>query len=277
MKNKNHFCILMSHKINIHIQLTKNQPTMKRLLLILLLFVAYIDQTQAKVQVGVGVKVGPAFGRWNNDFFKNSKLATAGGTVNFLPGLHAGIQSRVWFNKFVGINLAAEFNMSGSKFVGTQGTVITTIIHKENQLTIPLTALVGWGNERLRIYGQVGGFFGYNINGKDKTSINNNGSTVPSSFVKADYKNVYQNIDAGIRFGGGIQVYVDKGLKHTVTFDVGYDYGFIKTFRNEEPAYFNQPQKLKIAASKLLIGVGYSYSLGKSQAEEAPKRATSFD
>lgn len=246
---------------------------MKKLVLILLLFTAYTNQSQAKVQVGVGVKVGPAFGRWNNDFFKNSKLATAGGTVSFLPGLHAGIQARVWFNKFVGINLATEFNMSGSKFVGTNGTVITTVIHKENQLTIPLTALVGWGNERLRIYGQAGGYFGYNINGKDKTSINNNGSVTPSSYIKSDYKNVYQNIDAGVRFGGGVQVYVDKALKHTVTLDITYDYGFIKTFRNQEPVYFNQPEKVQIKASKLLLGVGYAYSLGKSQAEEAPNRA----
>ena len=245
---------------------------MKKLLVILLLLGTFINQSEAKIQAGVGVKVGPAFGRWNNDFFKNSKLATAGGTVNYQTGLHAGIQARLWFNKFVGLNLGAEFNMSGSRFVGTQGVKITKVTHKENQISVPLTALVGWGNERLRVFGQVGGFFGYNISGKDNTTVNNNGSITSTGSVKADYKALYQNIDAGLRLGGGIQVYVDKKLKSCVTFDINYDYGFIKTFRTEEPAYFSQPEKLKITSSKLMIGVGFLYTFGKSQAEEAPKR-----
>ena len=67
-------------------------------------------------------------------------------------------------------------------------------------------------------------------------------------------------------------MYVDKKLKSCVTFDINYDYGFIKTFRTEEPAYFSQPEKLKITSSKLMIGVGFLYTFGKSQAEEAPKR-----
>lgn len=250
---------------------------MKKLLVILLLFGTFINQSEAKIQAGVGVKVGPAFGRWNNEFFKNSKLATAGGTVSYQPGLHAGIQGRIWFNKFVGLNLAGEFNMGGSKFQSTLGVKITTVTHKENQITIPLTALVGWGNERLRIYGQAGGYFGYIFSAKDKTVVNNNGSITSTGSVKADYKTVYQNIDAGIRLGGGIQVYVDKKLKSCVTFDINYDYGFIKTFRNEEPAYFNNPPKLTIRNSKLMIGVGFLYTFGKSQSEEAPKRPVSVE
>lgn len=245
---------------------------MKKLLVILMLFGTFISQSEAKIQAGVGVKVGPAFGRWNNEFFKNSKLATAGGTVSYQPGLHAGVQGRIWFNKFVGINLAAEFNMGGSKFTSTQGVKIITITHKENQITVPLTALVGWGNERLRVFAQAGGYFGYIFNAKDKTVTNNNGTITSTGSVKADYDNTYQNIDAGVRFGGGIQVYVDKKLKSCVTFDINYDYGFIKTFRNDEPAYFNNPPKLTIRNSKLMIGVGFLYTFGKSQAEEAPKR-----
>jgi len=134
--------------------------------------------------------------------------------------------------------------------------------------------MVGWGNERLRIFGNIGGYFGYNVNGQDKGVITLNGSEQPNNgFEKADYKELYNAIDAGLRLGAGIQVYVDKKLKSCVTFDINYDYGFIKSFQNDEPAYFPEPAKLKLTPSKLLIGVGYSYTFGKSQAEEKPKRA----
>lgn len=247
---------------------------MRKLVAILLLLGTVILPSQAKVQAGVGVTLGPAFGRWNNGF-QNAKLATAGGTVGYQTGLHAGVQARVWFNKFVGINLAGEFNMSGSTFTRVEGVNSLKVTHKENQVTIPVSAMVGWGNERLRIFGNFGGYFGYNVNGKDKTVINLNGSIQPNEgFVKTDYKDVQQNLDAGVRLGGGIQVYVDKKLKSCVTFDINYDYGLIKSFREEEPDFFPAPEKIKITPSKLTLGVGFIYTFGKSQAEEKPNRVT---
>jgi hypothetical protein len=246
---------------------------MKKLLGIILLLAVFMQESQAKIQAGIGIKVGPNFGRMNNEFLKG-KLSSAGGTLNFTPGVHAGIQGRIWFNKFIGINLAAEFNMGGSTYIkySGQGNVnIDKTVHKENQLTVPLTAMVGWGNERLRIFGNVGGYFGYNINGKDRRVITVNGSERPSQSVKADYDEVYQSIDAGLRMGAGVQVYVDKKLKSCVTFDLNYDFGFIEAYRDGAPDYFNNAEKLKLTNSKLNIGVGYIYTFGKSQAEERPK------
>ena len=244
---------------------------MKKLLLIVLLIGATLQESQAKIQAGVGIKVGPAFGRWNNEFQKRGQ-ANAGGTLGFKTGLHAGLQGRIWFNKFIGINLAAEFNMSGNTFKGTKGTIITTATHKENQLTIPVTAMAGWGNERMRLFANVGGFFGYNISGTNNTEVNNSGSETSTGFVKTDYKNDLQSIDAGLRLGAGLQIYVDKKLRSCVTFDINYDYGFIKVHRNTPPDYFMKPETLKLTNSKLMIGVGFIYSFGKNQAEEKPNR-----
>lgn len=244
---------------------------MKKLIVILLLIGAISQESQAKIQAGVGIKVGPAFGRWNN-YFLRGRLSTVGGTLGFQPGLHAGVQGRVWINKFVGINLAAEFNMVGNKFNGTKGTVITNVVHKENQITVPLSVMVGWANERLRMFGNFGGYFGYAFSGTDVTKINNNGSETSTGKIKADYKNVYRNIDAGVRIGAGLQVYVDKKLKSCVTFDINYDYGMTTVYRGIAPSYFNKPENLKIQNSKLMIGVGFLYTFGKSQAEEKPKR-----
>lgn len=244
---------------------------MKKILIILLFVGAISQESQAKIQAGVGIKVGPAFGRWNNEFQKSGQT-NAGGTLTYLVGLHAGIQGRIWFNKFVGINLAGEFNMVGNKYKGTRGTTITTVTNKENQITIPLTAMVGWGNERLRVFGNFGGYFGYAFNGKEKTTVSINGSVATIENAKSDYKNTLQNIDAGVRLGLGLQVYVDKKLKSCFTFDLNYDYGFIKVFRHGTPTYYNKADRVKLTNSKLMIGVGFLYTFGKSQAEEAPKR-----
>lgn len=109
---------------------------MKKVIILLLLAGTFINQSEAKIQAGVGVKVGGNFGRWNNSINDRYKLITAGGTFIYQPGINAGIQGRIWINKFVGLNLAAEFNMGGSKVKRTQGTTITTTSHKENQITV---------------------------------------------------------------------------------------------------------------------------------------------
>ncbi len=256
---------------------------MKKLFIVFLLVGTIIQESQAKIQGGIGVSVGPAFGRQNNEF-KSGKLNSAGGALGFQTGVHAAINGRIWFNKFVGLNLSPEFNMTGSTYTVTEGTRVTKQTHKENQLTIPVTAMVGWGNERLRFFANVGGYFGYNINGKDILEINNNGSQQPKQSKKSDYKETYNNIDAGIRIGGGFQVYIDKSLSHCLTFDINYDRGMVKTFRNGEPSYdpfsvafggypsFRNAEKIKLTPSKVMIGVGYMFALGKKQSEEKPKR-----
>lgn len=247
---------------------------MKKLVVVFSLLAAFITPSTAKIQAGIGIKVGPAMGRYNNEFF-SKKQSNAGGTLGFQTGVHAGLQGRIWFNKFIGINLGAEFNMNGNvytRIAGPNGEVTITNTHKENQITVPLSAMVGWGNERLRFFANLGGYFGYNISGKDITKIDNNGSQVPTTSEKSDYKDNFNNIDAGIRMGAGFQVYVDKKLRSCVTFDINYDLGFLKVYRNGVPASFVNNEDLNLRPSKLTIGVGYMYSFGKSQSEEAPKR-----
>jgi hypothetical protein len=42
---------------------------MKKIILFLLLAGTFINHSQAKIQAGIGVKVGGNFGRWNNTIF----------------------------------------------------------------------------------------------------------------------------------------------------------------------------------------------------------------
>jgi hypothetical protein len=252
---------------------------MKKLLVSLLLLGTFIIQSEAKVQVGIGITAGPCFGRWNNQFL-HSKLSSAGGTLGHQVGAHAGIQARVWFNKFIGVNLAGEFNMGGNRYQrvsGPGGSVIIKNIHKENQITIPLTAMVGWGNERLRIFANIGGYFGYVVSAKDKMTTNINGIETFAQTGSSDFSSdsAYNKIDGGVRVGAGIQVYVDKKLKSCVTFDINYDFGLTNVFKHDHTAaYFANSNDVKLSNSKIMIGVGYIYTFGKSQSEEKPKRVT---
>lgn len=248
---------------------------MRKLLLIVLLTGLFVSESIAKVQVGVGVSAGPNLGRWKNQYF-SSKFASAGGTLNYQFGVHAGIQARVWFNKYVGLNLAGEFNMGGNTFTrytGQGNSVFLKQVHKDNQVTVPLTAMVGWGNERLRVFGNVGGYFGYILSSTDKLTETVSGSEA----VVAGGPYNYNKIDAGVRMGAGLQIYVGKSLSSSVTFDVNYDLGVIKTFKDGTPDYFKDPQNVKLTNSKLMVGVGYIYSFGKKQSEEKPKRITDVE
>lgn len=49
---------------------------------------------------------------------------------------------------------------------------------------------------------------------------------------------------------------------------MNYDYGFIKAYKTQPAVY----SELKITPSKLNFAVGYMYTFGKDQHEEAPKR-----
>jgi hypothetical protein len=54
---------------------------MKKIILFLLLAGTFINHSQAKIQAGIGVKVGGNFGRWNNTIGDRLKLVTVGGTL----------------------------------------------------------------------------------------------------------------------------------------------------------------------------------------------------
>ncbi len=239
---------------------------MKKFLTFILVLFAVSSISLAKVQVGIGVKGGACFGKWNNYFLKHN-LSTVGGTHNSQIGATGGLQGRVWFNKFIGLNLAAEFNMDGNIGKFQNNTKIFTRNTRLNQLTLAVNATPGWGNERVRIFGVVGGYFGYILSGKEKATLKTNTENTLLYDGKADFDSLYNRIDAGIRLGLGAQIYVSKNLKHSITFELTYDFGMLKTFKNQ-PLPYND--KYKIQNSKTLLSVGYMFNLGKSQSEEAP-------
>lgn len=240
---------------------------MKKFTTFLFILLAASSLTFAKVQIGIGVKGGLCFGKWNNYFLKHN-LSTVGGTHNSQIGATGGLQGRVWFNKFIGVNLAAEFNMDGNIAKFQSGTNTLTRNTHQNQLTLAVNATPGWGNERVRIYGIVGGYFGYVLSGKEKLTYKTNTENTLVYDGKANFDTTYNKIDAGIRMGVGSQFYVSKNLKHSITFEITYDFGMLKTFKSQ-PIPYND--KFQIQNSKALISVGYMFNLGKSQAEEAPK------
>ena len=85
---------------------------MKKFLTFILVLFAVSSISLAKVQVGIGVKGGACFGKWNNYFLKHN-LSTVGGTHNSQIGATGGLQGRVWFNKFIKFSLGLPLSKYG--------------------------------------------------------------------------------------------------------------------------------------------------------------------
>lgn len=236
---------------------------MKKILYLLVLLVSV--EAQAKITYSIGVKGGPAFGRFNNLADLGNKPQTGlGGQFSPRIGGGVGINGKVWFNKYVGLGLSAEFNMGGNIQKWQQrfpGNIFREdfLIHKFNYVTIPLVAHVGWGNERLKVFGTFGGYYAIPVTGTVIEKRYLNKSLVSENNQKADFKADYSRSDLGIRFGVGFEVYVSKDQKHGVSFDATYDFGFTRVYSE---AIDNLSDDIKIRNSRTLIQVGYLYRFG---------------
>lgn len=222
----------------------------------------------AKVEFGLQVHGGPSFGRYKNYNLKNSKLSSLGGQFISKNGGGGGVAARLWFNKFVGLSLGVEVNQGGNirKLINKTGGT-QEYIHDErlNYLVVPLCGHVGWGNERLRVFGTAGAYFGYALNGKYHITNQQNGIVLQDESGDMDFDNTYNRIDAGLRFGGGLEVFVSKNRKHGITADFTYDWGFYKVLQ-EDIEYKNHTYR--ITNSRTLIQIGYLVRFGDFEAGE---------
>lgn len=233
-------------------------------ILYLVLFFAVID-AHAKITYSIGIKGGPVFGRFKNYSLEGSKKSSLGGQFSSRIGGGGGINGRIWFNKFIGIDLGVEFNMGGNIQKWQQQMpngfreIITT--HKFNYITIPLVAHVGWGNDRLKVYGTAGGYYAMPVYGRVSHDEYINKNLVHANSYKedADFDNVYTKNDIGVRFGAGIEAYVSKNKKHGVSFDATFDWGLTKVYR---AAVDDLDDKTKFTNSRTNIQVGYLYRFG---------------
>ncbi|MEZ4880119.1 MAG: porin family protein [Chitinophagales bacterium] len=221
--------------------------------------------------VEVGIKGGLSMGRFKNYSQKESKLSDVGGQFSFKMGGGAGLVGKMWFNKFVGIGAAAEFNQGGNiaerKTYASGGLHIYNRDTRLNYITIPVVAHVGWGNDRLRVYGTVGGYYAFAINGKDKVTEEVDNILLDDYEVDADFDNVYKRHDYGIRFGVGTEVIVSENMKHAITFDMTYDWGFGEVYHDGYTT-----DKYHITNSRTLIHVGYVYRFGNLKTDEGKKK-----
>jgi opacity protein-like surface antigen len=85
-----------------------------------------------------------------------------------------------------------------------------------NYLTIPLVAHVGWGNDRLKVYGTAGGYYAMPVHGRVSELKYLDKELVSEVRQDADFDNEYSKTDLGLRFGAGLEVYVSKNKKHGV-------------------------------------------------------------
>ncbi len=243
---------------------------MKRFLYVFALLFVFAEAS-AKVNYSIGFKGGLAFGRFKNFNLEGSKKSSLGGQYSSRVGLSGAITGRIWFNKYIGLEAGAEFNAGGNTQKWTQnfgkygGLKDSIIEHKFNYVTLPLVLHAGWGNERLKIFGTVGGYIAVPVHGRVGELRYWNGIKDSEIRYDADFDKKYSRLDFGVRFGAGLEYAFSKDKRHGVTFDATYDWGLTKVLRE---AYANLDDKTNITNSRTLIQVGYAYKFGK----EFPKK-----
>lgn len=223
-----------------------------------------VAEAQAKITYSIGIKGGPVFGRFKNYNLEGSKLSSLGGQFTSRVGGGGGINGKIWFNKFIGLDLGVEFNMGGNKRKWQQRNFYGQFrediyIHKFNYLTIPLVAHVGWGNDRLKVYGTAGGYYAMPVHGRVSELKYLDKELVSEVRQDADFDNEYSKTDLGLRFGAGLEVYVSKNKKHGVSFDATYDWGLTKVYRD---VFDDLDEKTKFTNSRTNIQLGYMYRFG---------------
>lgn len=239
---------------------------MKKILFLPVFVIMLATSASAKIGIEVGLKGGLSMGRFKNYSQKESKLSDVGGQFSFKMGGGAGLIGKLWFNKFVGVSVAAEFNQGGNiaerKDYAGGGLYITNINTRLNYITFPVVAHVGWGNDRLRVFGTAGGYYAMAISGKSKTRVEVDKVLLDDSEEEADFDNVYKRHDYGVRFGVGAEFFLSDSKKHALTFDMTYDWGFGQVFYDDVWS-----EKYHITNSRTLIHVGYVYRFGNLNAD----------
>jgi hypothetical protein len=253
----------------------------------LLLFI--IAEANAQITYNIGVRGGLVSGRFQNYNLKGGKKSSYLGRLSPRIGGGAGVYGKVWFNKFVGVNLGVEFNMGGNTEkeqhrAGPRGLLLAEKIteHKFNYITIPLVAHVGWGIERVRIYGTVGGYYALPIYGRYGVIEYLDKEKISEVRGDANFDQEFSKMDAGLRFGAGLEAFVSKNKQHGVTFDATFDWGFTKVYQ-ERYVNLHENEGVRFTNTRTLVEIGYIYKFNrdnsgdkakkdkKAKAEKAPK------
>ena len=129
---------------------------MKRFLYVFALLFVFAEAS-AKVNYSIGFKGGLAFGRFKNFNLEGSKKSSLGGQYSSRVGLSGAITGRIWFNKYIGLEAGAEFNMGGNTSTWQQQNfygqfkkeVKETKLSKEEQLILSKYAVE---LEKLEVY-----------------------------------------------------------------------------------------------------------------------------
>ena len=101
---------------------------------------------------------------------------------NFKKNVHFGVFIDKKLNDLVSYETGLMFDQKGTKQVFSSGGNTTTNLINLAYLNLPITFKIGVPlNEKLRIYGRLGGFGGYGMSGKIDSEVIDSAGTVTSS------------------------------------------------------------------------------------------------
>lgn len=195
-------------------------------------------------QLSLGAKTGIGFATFSN-------FDPGEGSVTRSPNtmVQGGFVMDYKFGKLIGISVEALYQQKGEVYKSTSSSAKLKLYM--NYLTIPIMVKASHSFGNFTIFGGLGPYMGYALNGKLVGLGNDKGS------VKLEFgKDNFRRFDVGICIGLGGGIKLGPG---NLFLDARYDYGLLDV---QQPV--DKPEGYKTHCNRNFgISLGYMFHLGK--------------
>jgi hypothetical protein len=212
--------------------------------LLALLILAATSRTSAQTfslgaKAGAGISYFSNFDKGDYDIKRSPNIMVQGGLV-----------AKLDLSKLVGIQFEILYHQNGEKYeMAVEPGLTTEMKLAINYITLPVLAEFSHAFGKVTLFGGLGPYFGYALNGK---------TTVLGTSEKIDFgKDNYRRFDVGASGDVGIGLKAGKG---NIFLDFRYNYGFMDVMQVED-----KPEGYKPHCTRNFgIYLGYMIPLGKS-------------
>lgn len=141
---------------------------------------------------------------------------------DFLLGFQGGVQADIAINDNFSIETGLFLASKGFKISDEDDDTKIEITRNILTLNLPILARYGSAMGEHTIYGAVGPFFGYNMDGKDKTKMEAGGITIEGEEdleIGSGDTDYIKALDLGLTIGAGI--ILSSNIQIGLSFDLG--------------------------------------------------------
>ena len=171
---------------------------------------AAMTASYAQAQISIGPRAG--FSLTNYDVRWDGKKPDKDERGNLKPGIIIGVTGEYALNEAMAFQSGVIFAMQGTRYKSSErhqffGTTVTTTVMNVNYLQVPVNALYKVKLGGMKLVLQAGPYFGVALDGKTKSTDDNDGLTNTEE-TKIEFGNKLgqmKRLDLGVGAGAGLQ------------------------------------------------------------------------